>query len=147
MRTNIEYLDIFHQPIKRTFEARSKEFARLVNDMNNSNLIKRPEWLGEFAYLCQAGYVSARVASYFLADKVQPHHRNVLSSFLNFLKDYEAIKDYTDIVTHSLNYLALWSHVNSVAVENTFLFPLEELAFSDPLSVDFASEKRDYELF
>lgn len=148
MRKDIQYLDIFGQPIKRTYEARVKEYSRLIDTMQNCNLITCPDKIGLFSYLCHAGFVSPRVASYFLAGRVSPRHRNVLSCFLNFLHDIEGKNDLSDIVLFSQKFLTSWhATLSTVAVESTFQSPLAELAFSDPLfGTDFSKELVDYGL-
>lgn len=141
MSKGIQYLDIFEMPIKRSREAREKEFRDLVHQMQNLNLIKCPQYLGKLSFLCAAGYLSGRVASYFLAGRVSAVDRNVLSYFLNFLNDYEE----SEMVDKSLFYLSTWHNsVKDVVTENTFLFPLAELASKDDLGIDFSSEVREY---
>lgn len=140
MRKSFEFLDIFEFPIKRTREAREREYKDIVRQLQNVGSLSCPHYLGKLAFLTSAGYVSGRVASYFLAGKVTSVQKNVLSYFMNFLNDYSE----DEMVSKSLFYLSSWHNViKDVVVENTFLFPLAELACNDCLATDFVSERNE----
>lgn len=132
--------DIFSVPIASTRESRSIEWSNLIQIIYRLRLTGKNQYsFAELNHLVLDGFLSAQSASYFLLGKASLKQIVLLDRFMEF-RDMCM----SQLFLSSSKILSLWQDKNDVEMENTFLFPLEELDSSVNAGLDFTSEIEQY---
>ena len=129
-------VDCFSQPIEyKTTEARLRNLYELCNKLQNLDLLNIPDHLtyADIVSLVSAGALSIRSASYFLSGRTTVKQNEFLLNFFGFCLSKVGLS--------MSKVFELWQKQENVVPENTFLFPLAELASKDE---DFSSDVERY---
>lgn len=132
--------DIFSVPIASTRETRYKEWSRLISSIHRLGLTGKNQYsFAELNELVLDGFLSSISASYFLLGKASLKQVVLLDRFTEFRDMYLQRQ-----IINASQILVLWQSKNVVELENTFLFPLEELDSEIEPGLDFSSEVVSY---
>lgn len=132
MKTSEPLVDIFGIAMRVTPKARLREFHSYYAQLFNLGKLNLLVPIADLLYFVENGYLSPQSASYFLAGRASEKQSYALALFQGF---EELSRSYG---LKPFKILQSWQKTKVGKVENTFLFPLAELASNDSFEAETA---------
>ena len=130
MKTTEPFTDIFGIAMFSTQRARLHEFSRMVSVLSRIGLYNPQKSFWKLRFYVEVGLLSPQSASYFFAGRASSFQVALLDSCVSLIQDWKQ--------SEVIKFLNSWQKTKVGKVENTFLFPLAELASNDSFEAETA---------